>query len=334
MLRDFFKKPFGGEERKSLLRARWDTLPSELKLSNQLAGKTAVACGATHHVMERCNFSCTCCYLGAEANKTEPLPFVEVKEQLDTLRRELGLAGQVQITAGEVTLLPLVELGKIIEYALSIGLDPMVMSHGQRFLDEPEYLIDLVRVYGLRKISVHIDTTQRGRRETNSNMTEKDLHSVRDQFAALIRRVRSETGANLKAASTVTVTDSNLEEVGEITRWFFDNADAFRLLSFLPVADVGRTRKAQGSLSVERDGLWSNIYQTCGQKINRRPLQFGHRECNNLVPLLLVQVGSQRVIFEGVRESCQRDDLMISRAIDAIGSEFDWDQPWYYNIKT
>ncbi len=334
MLRDFLRKPIINSEKKNLLQARWDALPRELKIPNQLTGKTSIACGATHHVMERCNFSCTCCYLGAEANKTEALPFIEVKKQLDTLRHELGPGGKVQITAGEVTLLPLQELGEIIKYALSIDLDPMVMSHGQRFIEEPEYLISLVREYGLRKISIHIDTTQRGRKRTNSKMLEKDLHFVRDEFANLIRRVRLETGSNLKAASTVTVTDSNLEEVAEITRWFYDNADAFRLLSFLPVADVGRTRKAQGSLSVERDGLWAQIYQASGQIINRRPLQFGHRKCNNLVPLLLAQVGSERIILEGVREGNQKDALMLSQAIDTIGSEVNWAEPWNNNIKT
>ena len=106
-------------EKNLLLAERWRTLPSSIKTMNQLAGKTAVACGATHHVMERCNFSCTCCYLGAEANKTEPLPFEEVREQLDLLRAHLGARGKVQITAGEVTLLPVEDLGRIIEYALS-----------------------------------------------------------------------------------------------------------------------------------------------------------------------------------------------------------------------
>ncbi len=318
------------QEKQSLLKKRWLSLPQELQTSHQLAGKTAIACGATHHVMEKCNFSCTCCYLGPEANKTKPLPFSEVKAQLDTMRAELGIAGKVQITAGEVTLLPLTQLGRIVRYALEIGLDPMVMSHGQRFMEEPEYLIALVRDYGLRKISIHIDTTQRGRKGTHREMTETDLHSVRDQFAQLIRRVRAETGHPLQAASTVTVTESNLEKVEQITRWFFKNADAFRLLSFLPMADVGRTRNSQGS--VEREGLWEQIHAACEQPIHRTPLQFGHRKCNNLVPLLLINLGSRTIPFEGVREGNQRDERMLSRAIDSIGSQINWSLPWQKNL--
>ena len=319
------------KERGVLLKKRWSGLPAELQTPNQIAGKTIVACGATHHVMEKCNFSCTCCYLGAEANKTEPLPFAEVKEQLDVMRKDFGIGGKAQITAGEVTLLPLEDLGRIISYAVEIGLDPMVMTHGQRFIDEPEYLISLVRDYGLRKISIHIDTTQRGRRGISSKMTETDLHTVRDGFAALIRRVRKETGHPLSVASTVTVTDANLADVAGITRWFFKNADAFRLVSFLPVASVGRTRESQGS--VERPGLWEQIHEACGQEINRLPIQFGHRQCNNIVPVLLVNTGSETVVLEGVREGNSADELMLSRAIDIIGSGINFSLSWQKNLK-
>jgi len=317
------------EEKKALLLERWNSLPRELQTPNQLAGKTAVSCGATHHVMEKCNFSCTCCYLGADANKTEPLPFSQVKKQLDIIRAEEGVAGKVQITAGEVTLLPLERLGQIVQYAISIGLDPMVMSHGQRFIEEPEYLVALVRDYGLRKVSIHIDTTQRGRKGISTRATETDLHTVRDSFAELIRHVRKVTGKRLIAASTVTITESNVKDIESITRWFFQNADAFRLLSFLPMADVGRTRKTQNA--IERDELWEQIHAACGQTINHFPLQFGHRKCNNLIPLLLARAGDQTIVIEGVRADNTSDKLMLSRAIDVIGSSINWGLPWQQN---
>lgn len=317
-------------EKKRLLEKRWSSLTRELQTGNQIAGKSAISCGATHHVMEKCNFSCTCCYLGPEANKTKPLPFTEVKEQLDLMRRELGHRGKVQITAGEVTLLPLKKLGRIVRYAATIGLDPMVMSHGQRFLEEPDYLISLVNDYGLRKISIHVDTTQRGRTGIKSTVTEVELHKVRDKFAKLIRHVRKVTGKRLMAASTVTVTEANLSDVEEITRWFFKNSDAFRLLSFLPVADVGRTRKSQGS--VDREGLWEQIHGACGQSINRLPLQFGHRKCNNIVPIVLAKIGAKTVLLEGVRENSRRDEKMLARALNVLGQGIDWDETLHKNI--
>ncbi|MDB4265517.1 hypothetical protein N9891_02070, partial [bacterium] len=212
----------------ALLEEKWNELPEELHFPTQLLGKTVVACGATHHVMERCNFSCTCCYLSPDANKTEPLPFNEVQEQLNLLRQKEGPRGRVQITAGEVTLLPVHDLGRIIAYSLEIGLQPMVMTNGERFLDEPDYLLTLVRDYGLSKVSIHVDTTQRGRKGTNGNTTETELHRIRESFAKIIRSVRETTGLPLHAASTYTVTNENLDDVGEVTRWFLKNADAFR----------------------------------------------------------------------------------------------------------
>ena len=81
-----------------------------------------MACGATHGIMEKCNFACT----SDVANYTRPLPFHEVKEQLEVMRAYLGDGGKCQITSGEVTLLDKHELGRIVAYATSLGLDPMV----------------------------------------------------------------------------------------------------------------------------------------------------------------------------------------------------------------
>ncbi len=318
-------------EKKKLLAQRWDTLPESVKTKTQLIGKTAVACGATHHVMERCNFSCTCCYLGAEANKTEPLSFEAVAEQLDELRKHLGVGGKVQITAGEVTLLPLKKLGRIVVYAISLGLDPMVMSHGQRFLDEPDYLIALVRDYGLAKVSIHVDTTQRGRRGHDSKMSEVDLHAVRDAFAVLIRRVRKETGRPFEAASTVTVTAGNVSEMNEVTDWFLRNCDAFRMLSFQPVADVGRTRKRQSEVQVDNSILWSQVEAACGRKMNDRPMHFGHQQCNITVPMVVANFSSRRIIFEGIRAGDLFDEDMFAAAVSEIGPAVDWTASGFMN---
>ena len=318
------------KERKDLFKERWESLPKAVQTPTQMVGKVAVACGATHHVMEKCNFSCTCCYLGPEANKTEPLPFEEVKEQLDHLRATLGHAGKAQITAGEVTLLPLEDLGRIVKYGVSIGLDLMVMSHGQRFLEEPDYLKSLVADYGLRKISIHIDTTQRGRPETRGINLEADLHKVRDAAADLIRWVRKETGLPLQAASTVTVTQQNLEGMTDVMEWFFKNADAFRLLSFQPVADVGRTRKAY-STAILNTELWKHIYMAARRSFNPQPVLYGHPKCNNIVPLLVFHIGSEHIIFEGLRKDDKDDEQMFAHAMEHFGGKIDWSKHWKKN---
>ena len=193
MLRSFASHRFvkalrePGDRRKlELNRARWDTLPESLKVPQQAMGRRLVTCGATHGVMERCNFACTSCYLTDIANAVQPLPFEEVKKQLDTLRLHLGSAGKAQITSGEVTLLPREELGRIVGYARAIGLEPMVMTNGERFLDEPDYLEYLVGEHGLKKVAIHIDTTQTGRRGMAPTARESDLLDLRDRFATLV----------------------------------------------------------------------------------------------------------------------------------------------------
>jgi len=273
--------------------------------------------------MERCDFACTCCYLGPEANETEPLAFEEVREQLDALRAHLGVGGKTQITAGEVTLLPVDELGRIVAYALEIGLDPMVMSHGQRFLEEPAYLETLVRDYGLRKISVHVDTTQRGRRGVPRGVGEGELSSVRSDFADLIRRTRRRTGRPLSAASTITVTEDNVDEMAKVLQWFALNADAFRLLSFQPVAMVGRTRNRHAGESVE-DRLWRQIKRVFGEELNERPLHFGHPDCNVTVPLAIARLGEEWEVFEAALKGCARDREFVKRSVEVLGNRVDW----------
>ena len=93
-------------------RDRWRSLPPKLRTDQQLAGVGAVACGATHSVMERCNFACTSCYLSAVANATEPAPFDEVRDvcfscswgACVTSFREANGRGDGRVTCGTVRL--------------------------------------------------------------------------------------------------------------------------------------------------------------------------------------------------------------------------------------
>src|SRR3989442_15830710 len=89
-----------------------------------------------------------------------------------------------------------------------------------------------------------------------------ELDGLRAEFAELIRSARRRTGRRLEAASTVTVTRRNLLEVPGIVRWFLRNADAFKMVSFQPVAAVGRT-----DLALEGGGpgeLWTRIAEGAG----------------------------------------------------------------------
>ena len=96
---DAFWEPEMKDERRAARRV-WDGLPHELRVEDQVLGRHSAGCAATYGVMEACDFYCTACYLSDEANHTPPLPFEEIKEQLDLMRKYLGPYGNAQITAG------------------------------------------------------------------------------------------------------------------------------------------------------------------------------------------------------------------------------------------
>ena len=282
-------------------------------------GRGLVACGATHGVMERCNFACTSCYLTEIANAVRPLPFAEVKRQLDALRDYLGPAGKAQITSGEVTLLSMEELGRIVTYARSIGLDPMVMTNGERFLDEADYLLVLVRDHGLQKVAIHIDSTQRGRKGMPAEATERGIRPIRDRFAALVREVRAQTGKKLHAAQTVTVTERNLHEIPSVMRSVLDHVDAFRMVSFQPSAQVGRTLDGPAD-DLTLDAVWEQICSGVGLPLNRDAMRFGHPECNIVCPMVVVSFAGRQRIVESVREVNGWDLRIVQKIMDIFGN--------------
>ncbi len=289
-------------------------LPESVRsLPQQTLTASHHSCGATHSLMERCNFACTSCYLSTEANAAAPLPWPQVKAQLDQLRAFLGEEGKAQLTSGEVTLLPVDVLGSYVEYARQIGLDPMVMTHGERLLEEPAYLRTLVQRYGLRKLSVHVDVTQRGRQGWRSGLQEHELHGLRDQYAQLLRQVRRETGARVKAGHTVTLNHDNLDGVPDIVRWVRDNADAFRIVSFQPAAPVGRTQDAP--LQVSLDEVWRRVCDGLGRDLNRHAVYFGHPECSIVAPLTIVRSGEQALVIEMARADRRWDAGFVRRML-------------------
>lgn len=304
-------------ERLRLNEERRRLLPDHLRVPQQVLGVGHHSCGATHSVMERCNFACTSCYLGKSANATPPLEAEEVRKQLDTLRAFLGPQGKAQITSGEVTLLPREVLGSYVRYARQIGLDPMVMSHGQRFLDEPEYLMDLVRDDGLEKVSIHVDVTQRGRRDWRPGLSEADFHPVRERYAQLIRDVRRQTGRKLHAAHTVTVTEQNVDDIAEVVRWVSGNADAFRMVSFQPAAEVGRTQDSRIP-DLGLDDIWRRICDGLGQELNRHAWYFGHPECHIVAPVVIAQCGRQRIVLETARAGKPWDRAFLQRLMRGV----------------
>ena len=274
---------------RTALAAAWRRLPASLRGPTQFLGRQYAGCGATIGAMPKCDFACTGCYLGEDANRAKPSSLTEIQRQLRVLREWLGPAGNVQITDGEVSLRAETEVVTMIRYAREIGLVPMLMTHGETFRRRPGLLERLMVEAGLTEISVHIDTTQRGRRDHFAKArTEAELDPLREEFAEMIRRARRQTGRRLSVASTVTVTRENLAEVPGIVRWFLGNADAFKMVSFQPLAEVGRTDREL--CGVPPDELWAKIAEGAGDPhIGRGEGWLGHPACSRFVQGLAVK---------------------------------------------
>ena len=285
-----FRDPVTAEKR-ALLAERWAQLDPAIKLPGQGLGQKATGCGATIGIQPRCDFACTGCYLGDEANRIPALPLSAVLAQLDQLRKYLGPKSNVQITDGEVTLRPVEELIEVLRYARSIGIVPMVMTHGDNFRRQPGLLERLMVEGNLTETSIHIDITQRGRDGYRSPKSELELMPLRDEFARMIRDARRKTGRRLRAAMTLTITEDNIGQVADVVRWTIANRDAFSLISFQPLAQVGRTRKHLAGVTA--DLLWSEIDRATaafGAPLrDAEPMHLGHTECTRFVPLMAIQ---------------------------------------------
>ena len=112
-------------EARAVLGAAWSSLPASLRTPNQFLGRHYAGCGATIGAMPKCDFACTGCYLGEDANRARPRPLDELKKQLRQIRAWLGPAGNVQLTDGEVSLREPGEVIELIASQKAFSVSPM-----------------------------------------------------------------------------------------------------------------------------------------------------------------------------------------------------------------
>ncbi len=321
-----FRTPVSSETRQ-LLQIAWERLPEHLRTPNQFLGRQYAGCGLPFGALAACDLACRGCYLGAEANSSPALSVEEVKGQLRRIRAWLGEGGNVQLTDGEVILRPETEVIELIRYARAIGLVPMLMTHGDMFRRRPELLKRLMVEGGLTEVSLHIDTTQRGRRgQAYKQATrEEALLPLRDEFAEIIRHARRETGLTLDAATTFTVTRENLPGVPVVVSWLCRNADAFKMVSFQPVAQVGRTEEGLGG-SVTADDVWARIAEGLsgdaaeGERLLQHKGWLGHPDCSRFVQGLVVcQPGEPPVFHPLFHRDDPQDQAIIQGWMTRFG---------------
>ena len=304
----------------------WGQLPETLRTPHQMLGRQGGGCGATIGAMPRCDFACRGCYLGDNANRIPAQSVEEIKRQMRLLRPVLGNAGNIQLTDGEITLRPADEVIDLLRYAQSIGLIPMLMTHGDSFRRRPGLLERFMWEGGLVEVSIHVDTTQRGRKgaEWRSPVNEAALNPLRDEFAALVRVAKQRTGLPLRPATTMTVTRENLDGVPDVMRWLASNSDAFRMISFQPIAQVGRTEDGLGG-GVGVEELWAKIAEglygaaESPQRLLRGQKWLGHSACNRFVHGLVARREGAPPRFHPVREE---GDAVDARVVDGFLRRF------------
>jgi hypothetical protein len=315
-LLDAVRRPVGAEAR-GLLARNWAGLAPEMRVPQQMFGRQGNGCGATIGAMPRCDFACRGCYLNAEANRVPAEPVEAIKAQMRLLRPVLGHAGNIQLTDGEVTLRPAEEVVELLRYAQSLGLIPMLMTHGDSFRRRPGLLERLMVEGGLTEVSIHVDTTQRGRQgdRWRAAKTEGELNPLREEFAAMVREAQRATGLPLRAATTMTVTRDNLDGVADVVRWLAGHADAFRLISFQPIAQVGRTEAGYGG-GVSVESLWDRVAEGLGvaggaARMARMGVWFGHEACNRMVNGVVVRAPGEAPRYHAIRDAEDATDVRV-----------------------
>lgn len=329
------RAPVLDDTRRNLARS-WARVPEAYRSPRQMLGRAGNGCSATIGAMPRCDFACAGCYLGEAANTVPPEPLEAIKAQLRAVRPAMGDAGNVQLTDGEITLRPVEELIELLRYARELRLIPMLMTHGDTFRRRPGLLERLMVEGGLVEVSIHVDTTQRGRLGDayRRARTEEELMPLREEFAAMIRDAKRRTGLPLRAATTMTVTAGNLAGVPAVMRWLLRNTDAFRLVSFQPVAQVGRTEPGLGG-GVTVEALWAKIAEATApgrgaEAAERGQLWVGHPGCNRYMQGVVWQEGDADPAFHPLREEGDATDAAIVDGFLARfgGISFRMDAPW------
>jgi MoaA/NifB/PqqE/SkfB family radical SAM enzyme len=318
-----FREPIAPDTVEAMRRNR-ERVPESLRVPQQLLGRSTNGCGATIGAMPRCDFACVGCYLGADANHIPPEPVEAIKEQMRRLKPQLGRPGNLQLTDGEITLRPVEEVIELLRYAHGIGLLPMLMTHGDSFRRRPGLLERLMTEGGLREVSIHIDTTQRGRKGYKQPPREDDLHPLRDEFVELIRKAKRDTGLPLHAATTMTVTSGNLAGVAGVMEWLLRNSDVFSVVSFQPVAQVGRTVDGLGG-GVAVEALWDEIRRGIGDgatrvEVDAGTLYVGHPACNRYLSGVVVNEEGRAPRYLPTRQVGDAlDDRVVGGFLERFG---------------
>ncbi|MEO6827483.1 MAG: hypothetical protein ABI255_12195 [Microbacteriaceae bacterium] len=270
---------------RAALDLRWAELPESVKTSSQLIGRCAVGCEGTHGVFPKCNLTCSPCYHSADANKVRidgAHTLTEVAVQMAFLKSLRGPRAHAQLIGGEVSLLPAEDHAAALLAMRAQGREPMSMTHGDF---DYQYLLDVVLgpdgMPRFDKVSFagHFDSLMRGRKGAVRPHSEAELNPFRQAFAEMFLDLKRDHKVNSYIAHNMTVTPSNLDQVGQVTHDVLEMP--YDMMSFQPAAYIGDDRRWKENFDeVTIDDVWERIEDGAGQKLPWQATQFGHPLCN------------------------------------------------------
>jgi uncharacterized Fe-S cluster-containing radical SAM superfamily protein len=262
------------KEREKALAATRQRLGKFNQPNQFLGSRNAIGCVSVE-ISQRCNLSCSLCYLSENSNDVIDLPLSEVLERLEGVRRNFGVGTNVQISGGDPTLRDRSELVQIVKYARTLGLHPSLLTNG--ILCPRDLLVELCE-NGLSDVAFHVDLTQKRK----GFKTEKELNTIRLEY---IERAR---GLPLMVMFNTTIFTDNYHELPDLVQFFIEQADVVGLTSFQLQADTSRGEVRGRPDCVSLESVRNQISLGAGSELPWDTILVGHPQCQSYLPALAV----------------------------------------------
>ena len=267
------------------LAARWAELPEHARHPAQTLGQRGTGCEGTRGVFPSCNFACTPCYHGKDANRVRidgAHTVAQINRQMEFSRTMRGPGQNAQLIGGEVSLLPPDDHAAALKAIQKHTFKPMSFSHGDFTYDYLEKLAlgpDGTPRFPHLIFAGHFDSLMFGRRGLPLPESERQLNPFRAEFVARFRRLKAAHGVGYYLAHNMTVTPRNIDEIPEVLRSC--GRMGYRMFSFQPAAFQGNSaRWKEDYRRLSADDVWSRIEAGVGNRVPFRLFQTGDERCN------------------------------------------------------
>jgi len=240
----------------------------------QLMGRRwSIGCVALE-ITQRCNLDCTLCYLSESSEALKDIPLEEVYRRIDMIFEHYGPNTDVQVTGGDPTLRKRDELVAIVRRIHERGMRPSMLTNGIKATRD---MLQELSGAGLVDVAFHVDMTQ----ERKGYANEMELNAIRLDY---IERAR---GLPLSVFFNTTAYDGNFHEIPDLVKFFVEQSDVVRFVSFQLQADTGRGVLAERGFAITQSTVAEQIHKGTGIKLNFGAIDTGHHDCNRYAMTLI-----------------------------------------------